>query len=92
MDTGETKADVGSRRLPPDLIVEPSPGTSLFVVRPCHRRAADWLISMVGDVPVDDRNLEDVVLAALTTGFNVSLKFQAQPRMLGGLPAAPDVH
>ena len=91
MDTAETKADVGSDRLRPDLIVEPSPGTSLFVMRPCHRRAADWLISVVGDVPVDDRNLEEVILAALTARFNVSLPFQAQPRVLGGRPAAPDV-
>ena len=82
--------DERSGRLIPDLVVEPSP-INLFVVKPCHRPAADWLISMVGDVPVDDRNLEDVVLAALTAGFNVSLPFQAQPRVVGGLPAAPDV-
>jgi hypothetical protein len=40
-------------------------------------------MSMVGDVPVDDRRLEETVLDALTAGFNVSLPSAGQPRDLG---------
>jgi hypothetical protein len=69
-----------------DLVVHRSPD-GLFTVRPCHQRAASWLIWMVGDVPVEDRCLEEVIVAALAAGLNVSLPFQAQPRMLGGPPA-----
>jgi len=87
----ERNTDADGRRRLADLIVDRSGENSLFIVRPCHRRAADWLISMVGDVPVDDRRLKDVITAALTAGFNVALAFQAQPRVLGGLPAATDV-
>jgi hypothetical protein len=81
----------GSRRLPPDLVIEALPGTGLYVVRPCHRRAAEWLMLMAGDVPVDDRRIESTVLDALTAGFNVSFAFARQPRLLGGLPAGPAV-
>jgi len=84
-----TGANGGPR--PADFIADRSPGDSLLIVRPCHGRAAAWLIAMVGDVPVDDRCLEDFITAALTAGFRVSLAFQAQPRVLGGLPAATDV-
>jgi hypothetical protein len=81
----------GSGPLVADLVVDVSPGTSLFVARPCHQRAADWLGSMVGDVPIDDRSLGYTVFAAFSAGFNVSLPFEGQPRVLGGLPAAPNV-
>ena len=76
----------------PDLLLEHVPATGLYVMTPCHRRAADWLMSIVGDVPVDDRCVEETVLDALAAGFRVSFAFQAQPRTLAGLPTAPDVH
>ena len=83
--------DADGRRRLADLIVDRSPEDGLLILRPRHRRAADWLISTVGDVPVDDRCLEDVITAALMAGLYVSFAFQAQPRVLGGFPAATDV-
>jgi hypothetical protein len=30
-------------------------------MRPCHRLAAEWLMSVVGDMPVDDGCIEDTL-------------------------------
>ena len=51
----------------------------------CHRVAAEWLMSVVGDMPVDDRCIEDTLLDAMIAGFNVSFAFEGQSRVLGGL-------
>jgi hypothetical protein len=77
-------ATLGPRRPPPDIIVNTLRGTGLYVMRPCHRRA-EWLMSVVGHMPVDDRCIEDTVLDALTAGFNLSFAFEGQSRVLGGL-------
>jgi hypothetical protein len=78
-------ATLGPRRPPPDLIVDTLRGTDLYVMRPCHSVAAEWLMSVVGDMPVDDRCIEETVLDALIAGFNVSFAFEGQSRVLGGL-------
>jgi hypothetical protein len=60
-------------------------GHGLYVMRPGHRLAAEWLMSMVGDMPVDDRCIEDTLLDALLAGFNVSFAFEGQSRVPCGL-------
>jgi len=69
----------------PDIILSTLKGTGLYVMRPCHRLAAEWLMSVVGDMPVDDRCIEDTLLDALIAGFNVSFAFEGQSRVLDGL-------
>jgi hypothetical protein len=49
------------RRPPPDIIVNAFEGHGLAVMRPCHRLAAEWLMSVVGDMPVDDGCIEDTL-------------------------------
>jgi hypothetical protein len=78
-------ATLDPRRPQPDIIVNTLRGTGLYVMRPCHRRAAEWLMSVVGDMSVDDRCIEDTLLDALIAGFNVSFAFEGQSRVLGGL-------
>jgi hypothetical protein len=78
-------ATLGPRRPPPDIIVKTLRGTDLYVLRPCHRLAAEWLMSVVGDTPVDDRCIEETVFDALIAGFNVSFAFEGQSRVLSGL-------
>jgi hypothetical protein len=77
-------ATLDPRRPQPDIIVNTLRGTGLYVMRPCHRRAAEWLMSVVGDMSVD-RCIEDTLLDALIAGFNVSFAFEGQSRVLGGL-------
>ena len=73
------------QRPTPDIILTALRGTGLYVMRPCHRLAAEWLMSVVGDMPVDDRCIEDTLLDSLIAGFNVSFAFEGQSRVLGRL-------
>ena len=57
----------------------------MYVMRPCHRLAAEWLMSVAGDIPADDRCIEDALRDALIAGFNVSFAFEGQSRVLDGL-------
>jgi hypothetical protein len=68
-------ATLGPRRPPPDIIVNTLRGTGLYVMRPCPRLAAEWLMSVVGDMPVDDGCIEDTLFDVLIAGFNVSFAF-----------------
>ena len=78
-------ATLDPHRPAPDIIVITLGGTGLNDMRPCHRLAADWLMSEVGDMPVDARCIEDTVLDALIAGFHLSFAFEGQSRVLGGL-------
>jgi hypothetical protein len=69
----------------PDMILSTLRGTGLYLMRPCHRLAAEWLMSVAGDIPVDDRCIEDTLRNALIAGFNVSFAFEGHSRVLDGL-------
>jgi hypothetical protein len=75
-----------------DLVVEPSSGDSLFVVRPCHRRAANWLNSIGEGVALDHRRVDDLIVAAVRSGFTVEFALAAPTGVVEGLPATAWAH
>lgn len=84
---------------PPDIVIEGSLHDAVFIVGPCHRRAADWLRlfgtgEWLGEgAACDAAEIEGVIARAIDSGFTVALHFQAHTRvgepMVGGAGIEP---
>jgi hypothetical protein len=84
---------------PPDLVIEILSDNAMFILAPCHQRAADWLRVSVGasgrwvgeGVAVEHQALDHLVAGAVGAGLAVGFPFRRQTRINSGHAAAADV-